>query len=178
MKELLSKDELERGVTRMAREISAHYGDQPLTIIGVLTGCIVLLADLIRQLEMPLRVALVQARSYRGRSTTPSNLSINADMLLDVKQRHVLVVDDIFDTGRTLFELVAHLDELQPASLRSAVLLRKKGRQELPGEPDFVGFDIPNEFVVGYGLDFNDMYRNLPYLAALDATDLRDERPE
>jgi len=160
----------------MAGEITAHYRDRPLTIVGVLTGSIVLLADLIRQLDMPLRLALVQARSYRGRETTPSNLSINADMLLDVKNRDVLVVDDIFDTGRTLFELVSRLDELQVASLRSAVLLRKLGRQQVARAPDFVGFDIPDEFVVGYGLDFDDMYRNLPYLAVLEPSDLRDER--
>jgi hypoxanthine phosphoribosyltransferase len=172
----LSKEALEQGVARMAAEITAHYGDRPLTIVGVLTGSIVLLADLIRQLEMPLRVALVQARSYRGRAMSPSNLTINADMLLDVKQRHVLVVDDIFDTGRTLFELIAHLDELQPASLRTAVLLRKNGRQQVPCDPDYVGFDIPDEFVVGYGLDFDDLYRNLPYLAVLDPSDMRDER--
>jgi len=173
---LLGEDELHQGVVRLAGEITAHYRDRPLTIVGVLTGSIVLLADLIRQLDMPLRLALVQARSYRGRETTPSNLSINADMLLDVKNRDVLVVDDIFDTGRTLFELISRLDELQVASLRSAVLLRKQGRQQVAQGPDFVGFDIPDEFVVGYGLDFDDMYRNLPYLAVLEPSDLQDER--
>ncbi|MBL9125283.1 MAG: hypoxanthine phosphoribosyltransferase [Planctomycetaceae bacterium] len=174
---LLSEDELRAGVARMADEITAHYRDRSLTIVGVLTGSIVLLADLIRRLDMPLRLALVQARSYRGRATTPSNLSLNADMLLDVRDRDVLVVDDIFDTGRTLFELVARLDELQVASLRSAVLLRKQGRQQVARGPDFVGFDIPDEFVVGYGLDYDDMYRNLPYLAVLEAADIEQAGP-
>ena len=107
MRILLGEDELHQGVVRMAGEITAHYRDRPLTIVGVLTGSIVLLADLIRELNMPLRLALVQARSYRGRDTTPSNLTINVDTLLDVKNRDVLVVDDIFDTGRTLFELIS-----------------------------------------------------------------------
>lgn len=177
MRILLTHEQLQEGVGRMAAEITSHYGSRPLTIIGVLTGSIVLLADLIRQLEMPLRLGLVQARSYRGRLTTPGSLTLNADMLLDVKQREVLVVDDIFDTGQTLFELVSHLDELQPASVRSAVLLRKKGRQQAPRGPDYVAFDIPDEFVVGYGLDYDDMYRNLPHLAVLEADDLQDERP-
>ena len=168
MKTLLSEQELSAGVSRMAAEVNAHYGFQPLTIIGVLTGSIVLVADLIRQLKMPLRVGVVQARSYRGASTTPGELTIKADMLPDLKGRHVLVVDDIFDTGKTLFGLLNELRQLQPADLRTAVLLRKEGRQEVAMLPDHIGFVIPDKFVVGYGLDHNDEYRNLPYLAAVE----------
>jgi hypoxanthine phosphoribosyltransferase len=140
-----------------------------------MTGSVVLLADLIRLLDMPLRVGVVQARSYRGNATTPGQLSINSESLPDIAGRHVLVVDDIFDTGHTLFELLDQFDAMNPASLRSAVLLRKKGRQQVAMVPDHVAFEIPDEFVVGYGLDYRDEYRNLPHLAALESIDLAQE---
>jgi len=174
LKLLLSEGEIQSGVERMAGQIAAHYDGRPLTIIGVLTGSVVLLADLIRLLKMPLKVGVVQARSYRGSATTPGVLTINADLLPDVRGRDVLLVDDIFDTGQTLWELVAQFDELSPHSLRAAVLLRKQGRCRVSIVPDFVGFEIPDEFVVGYGLDYRDAYRNLPYVAALEAAELAE----
>ncbi|HUG70466.1 MAG TPA: hypoxanthine phosphoribosyltransferase [Pirellulaceae bacterium] len=176
MKTLLSEDELQSGVVRMASEIAAAYGKQPLTIVGVLTGSVVLLADLIRQLDMPLRVGVLQASSYRS-GTNRSQLTINSEMMLNVAGRDVLVVDDIFDTGHTLVEVVAKLKELAPTSVKTAVLLRKHGRQEVDFNPEFVAFEIPNEFVVGYGLDYADQYRNLRYLAVLEPEDLADDRP-
>jgi hypoxanthine phosphoribosyltransferase len=172
LKILLSEQQLQAGVARLAEEINAHYDAQPLTIIGVLTGSVVLLADLIRLLTMPLRVGVIQARSYRGSATSPGELTIQADLLPDVRGRQVLVVDDIFDTGQTLLKMVEQLGKLEPASLRLAVLLRKQGRQRVEIEPHHVGFEIPDEFVVGYGLDYQDEYRNLPYVAALEAAEL------
>ena len=175
MKTILTEEQLRDGVQRMAGEIMGYYENRPLTIVGVLTGSVVLLSDLIRKLEMPLQVGLVQARSYRGLSTTPGDLVIHADLLPELRDAHVLLVDDIYDTGRTLQELVAQMATFGAASIRSAVLLRKNGRQEVTLEPDHVGFEIPNEFVIGYGLDYNDMYRNLPYLAALESHELGKE---
>lgn len=172
MKILLTQEQLREGVERMARDVKSHYQNRPLTIIGVMTGSVVLLADLIRLLDMPLRVGVVQARSYRGDATTPGALSINSDSLPDISGRNVLVVDDIFDTGNTLFELLDQFDALGPATLRSAVLLRKQGRQQVAMAPDHVAFEIPDEFVVGYGLDYRDEYRNLPYLASLESADI------
>ena len=157
----------------MSAEIAQTYGDQPLTIVGVLTGSVVLLADVIRQLSMPLRVGVVQASSYRG-ATRRGPLVINSDLMPGIANHDVLVLDDIFDTGNTLVELLSLMDKLGPKSIRAAVLLRKVGQQEVDLEPDFVGFDIPNEFVVGYGLDYQDEYRNLPYVACLEPNDLRD----
>lgn len=170
MKTLLTADQLREGVSRLAREITTTYGAQPLTIVGVLTGSIVLLADLIRLLEMPLRVGVLQASSYRE-GTSRGELLINASMMLDIASRDVLLVDDIFDTGHTLLQTVTALQKLSPVSLRTCVLLRKRGRQEIHMSPDFVGFEIPDEFVVGYGLDYRDHFRNLPYLAALEPGD-------
>ena len=176
MKTLLTEEQLREGIGRLARKIAADYGDRPLTIVGVMIGSVVLLAALIRLLEMPLRVELVQARSYRRNSTRPGPLVLNLDLLSsDVRDRDVLLVDDIFDTGHTLWELVPQLDELGPSSLRTAVLLRKQGRCEVPMQPNYVAFDIPDAFVVGYGLDYNDLYRNLPYVAALEPQEIAGE---
>jgi hypoxanthine phosphoribosyltransferase len=119
---------------------------------------------------MPLRVGVIQARSYSG--TQRGSLSVNADMLPDVVGRDVLVIDDIFDTGHTLQEVLIFLDELGARSIRSAVLVLKQGKQRVDLRPDYVGFEIPDVFVVGYGLDYNDAYRNLPYLAALEPQDI------
>ena len=161
----------------MAEEINGHYGTSPLTIIGVLTGSVVFLADLIRLLEMPLKVGLVQARSYQGATTTPGELRIHHDILPEVTGHDVLIVDDIFDTGHTLMALIDQFVALGPATVRSVVLLRKAGRVRVALQPDHVGFEIPNEFVVGYGLDYDDLYRNLPHVAALDPTDLAPAPP-
>lgn len=170
MKILLNEEQLSEGVAKMAAEINAHYGDRPLTIVGVLTGSVVLMADLIRKLEMPLRVGVVQTSSYKG--TDRGALTINSEMMLDITGRDVLLIDDIFDTGNTLEEVTGLMNGLGPNSLQSAVLLLKTGCQTVDWKPEFVAFDIPDEFVVGYGLDFNDEYRNLPYLACLDPADI------
>jgi hypoxanthine phosphoribosyltransferase len=169
MKTLLTEEQLREGIRRLAGEIQKNYQGKPLTIVGVLIGSVVLLADLIRMLDLPLRVEMVQARSYRGNSTKPGPLAINLELLSNgIRGRNVLLVDDIFDTGHTMWELIPQIDELGPSSVRSAVLLQKEGRCEVSMKPDFVAFTIPNEFVVGYGLDYHDQYRNLPYLAVLE----------
>jgi hypoxanthine phosphoribosyltransferase len=172
VKPLLDADQIQGGVKRLAREIGDYYAGRPLTVIGVLTGSIVLVADLIRHLDLPLRVGVIQARSYRGASTDPGALAIDDSMLPDIKGRDVLLVDDILDTGHTLAALVAQVAALAPTSLRSAVLLRKQGRQKVELRPDHVAFEIPDVFVVGYGLDYQDAYRHLPYVAQLEADDL------
>jgi hypoxanthine phosphoribosyltransferase len=175
MKTLISQDQLREGVDQFAKELRSQYEGRPLTIIGVLIGSVVFLADLIRRIDLPLRLELVQARSYRGSSTRPGPLVLNLDLLSsDVRGRDVLLVDDIFDTGNTLWELLPQIDELGPASVRTAVLLRKQGRCEVPITPHHVVFDIPNVFVVGYGLDYRDMYRNLPYVAELEPSDVAE----
>jgi len=166
MKTLLTEQQLSDGVARMAAEIHDCYVGRPLTIVGVLIGSVVLLADLIRRLDIPLRVGMVQAKSYEGTQSGP--LTVSADMLSNVKGRDVLLVDDIFDTGNTLAQLVPRIEALGPNNLKTAVLLRKEGRCQTTMQPDFVAFDIPDAFVVGYGLDYNDAYRNLRHIAALE----------
>ena len=161
----------------MARSIAEHFGDRPLTIVAIMTGSLVLLADLSRQLTMPVRISLIQASSYRG-GTESGQLWIRDDMMLDVSGRDVLILDDIFDTGKTLNAVVQCVAQMGPHSLASAVLLHKRGRQVVDMQPDFVAFQIPDEFVVGYGLDYQDLYRNLPYLAVLEPSDINPSNIE
>lgn len=170
VKVLLTEQQVQNGVKRMAEEIVNYYGRQPLTIIGIMTGSIMLLADVVRLLEMPLRVGVIQTSSYRNGSER-GELTINASMMPDIRARDVLLIDDIFDTGHTLTGVIEKIKEFEPRSLRSAVLLSKTGRQEVEMRPDFITFDIPDEFVIGYGLDYEDEYRNLPYIGSLDCSE-------
>jgi hypoxanthine phosphoribosyltransferase len=172
MKTLLTAEQLAEGVERLAQEMAEFYQGRPVTILGVLTGSIVLVSDLIRRVDLPLRIGFVQASSYRGPAMSPSDLVIRLDAVPDLQGRHVLIVDDIFDTGYTMTALYNELSSHRAATLRSMVLLRKHGRKAVTMEPDHVGFEIPNEFVVGYGLDYHDAYRNLPYVAALESHEL------
>lgn len=165
---LIETRELAARVTHLAAELTETYGERPLTVLGVMTGSLVLMADLIRQLEMPLKVGVMQARSYRGTATSAGELALNLDMMPEVAGQDVLVVDDIFDTGHTMKAVLESIQQQGPTSVRSLVLLSKSERHEVAIRPDFVGFHIPNEFVVGYGLDYQDLYRNLPFVAALE----------
>jgi len=175
VKTLIPENELRQGIARMAGEIRAHYAGKPLTLVGVFVGSIVLLADLIRLLDMPLRVELLPSRHGGEGTNKPGPVVVDPDLLVsDIRGRDVLLVDDIFDTGDTMWELIPQLDELGPETVRVAVLLRKQGRCRVPRQPDFVGFDIPDAFVVGYGLDYNDRYRHLPYIAALEPQEMSE----
>ena len=176
MKTLFTEEQLREGIRRLAGEIQKHYEGKPLTIVGVLIGSVVLLADLIRLLPIPLRVEMIQARTDHANGDRPGPLVVDFDRISsDIRGRHVLLVDDIFDTGNTLWELIPQIDELGPISVHVAVLLEKDGRCKVSMKPDFVGFKISNEFVVGYGLDYRDQYRNLPYLAALEPSELGEK---
>ena len=160
MKVLVSAEQIQQSIDRLAAEINRREEGRPLTVIAVMTGSIIFLADLVRKLEMPLRVGVIQAKSYAG--TERGSLAINADMLPQIAGRDVLVIDDIFDTGHTLVEVLGLMKEHQPKSIRTAVLVLKQGKQVVALRPDYVGFEIPDVFVVGYGLDYNDAFRNLP----------------
>jgi hypoxanthine phosphoribosyltransferase len=172
VKQILSAEQIRDGVRLLAEKLTTVYGERPVTIVAILTGSLVLLADLIRELEMPLRVALIQAHRLRTPDEPREDLQITDALLPKLKDRDVLVIDDIFDTGHTLVEVLAQLLPHTPKSIRTAVLMRKTGRSEVPIHPDYVMFEIPDEFVVGYGLDYEDRFRNLPYVAALEPDDL------
>lgn len=169
MKTLLTAQQIQSSVQSLGSAIADHYRDRdaPLLIIGVLTGSIIFLADLIRQIDVPHQIGMIDASSYRGETTKSCRLEINLEMLPEVSGRDVLLVDDIFDTGKTIDKLAQELKILNPESVKTAVLLRKLDCSQVAAKPDYTAFEIENEFVVGYGLDYNDDYRHLPYIAVL-----------
>jgi hypoxanthine phosphoribosyltransferase len=169
MQILISSTQIRERVEDLAAEIGTDIAGKKVTVVGVLTGSLVFLADLIRRMNQPLQVALIEASSYRGTATTAGELVINDGLLTDIRGRHILLMDDILDTGNTVSKIVTHLMNKGAASVKTCVLLRKIGRQQVEFEPDYVGFSIPDKFVIGYGLDFNDEYRHLPFIAVLPA---------
>jgi hypoxanthine phosphoribosyltransferase len=172
VRRLIEAADIQTRVTELGRQITADYLGRPLTVVGVLTGSLVLVSDLIRTIELPLRVGMIRASSYAGRTTKGTEVQVDLNLLPDVRARDVLIVDDVFDSGRTLTALVERLQTCEAASVRAAVLLWKERPRETEWTPDYFGFRIPDVFVVGYGLDYNDEHRSLPYVAALDPADL------
>lgn len=170
---LITAEQIRDRVAELGQTISQAYHNRPLTVLGVLNGSVIFVADLMRSIQVPHRVGFVQASSYRGATTSAGNLTVGTSLMPDVAGRDVLLVDDIFDTGRTIQRLLAEVQKARPMSLKTAVLLWKQDRSEVDLAPDYHGFDIPNEFVVGYGLDYNDDYRHLPMIAVLDPGDLQ-----
>ena len=164
---LFTGEEIREAVERLSRAIRATYGREELTVVAVLHGGLVFAADLMRRLDMPVRLGVALASSYRGGATEPGDLQVQMHPGLDVAGRHVLLVDDIFDTGRTLQRLRDELHAQGARSVRLATLLDKPSRRVVPLHADFTGFTIPDLFVVGYGLDWNERYRNLPDIVAL-----------
>lgn len=166
---LFPRERIQERVREMAAEISTVYGEdsQGLIIVPVLSGSIIFLADLIRCLPFMMKIGLMTISRYRGATTTGGEARLIQDLNVDIRQRHVLVVDDILDTGNTLRIVQDQLRGRQPASLRTCVLLRKPAKAPKDFPVEFVGFDIEDAFVVGYGLDYNDLYRNWPDIGVL-----------
>lgn len=164
---LLTEAEIAERVEALAQEIAVQYADKRPLLIGILKGSIVFLADLMRKLNIPLEMDLICASSYGCDSETSGTVTILKDVSQDIRGRHVLIVEDIVDTGVTLRCLVDLLKERAPASLAIVALLSKPDRRRTHIDIDFLGFEIPDEFVVGYGLDFAEKYRYLPYVAVL-----------
>ena len=164
---LLSQDVIEKRVKELGHEIDQYYQDQEIIIITLLDGAIVFTADLIRNLAIPLRLDCLRVSSY-GNSTDPETAPrILSSLKSDVTGKHVLLVDDILDTGNTLQSVFDEVSFKKPASVKSCVFLDKPERRENGYKADWSGFSIPDEFVVGYGLDYAGRYRQLPYVASL-----------
>ena len=163
---LIPQAELAKRVRLLARQIEKDYRGGELVIVALLTGTILFLADLIRCLNLPLRLDFLGVSSY-GVGTRAGMLSYTKELRLDVRGRDVLIVDDILDTGKTLASVVGKLRRLKPKRLKTCVLLDKPGRRVVDITADYVGFEIENQFVVGYGLDFAERYRNLPFVGVL-----------
>jgi hypoxanthine phosphoribosyltransferase len=165
---LIGPDELTARVRELGREVSdAYRGSVPL-LISVLKGGVVFLTDLMRAITIPHHIDFLQVSSYEGGTKTTGTVRIESDLGLNVAGRDVLIVEDIVDTGLTLTYLLKQLEIRQPRSLRVCALLSKPAARRIDVPVDFLGFEIPNEFVVGYGLDYEEKYRNLPYIGVLD----------
>lgn len=170
-KVLLPEDEIAGRVSDLAREINGAYGGRPVTLLGVLDGCLIFLSDLVRRLNMPIEVALVRVKTY-GSSLHPEKRPVIAeDDVARVKGQHVLIIDDIYDSGGTLRALEEAVKGIGARSVRKCVLLAKKREHESVVAVDYTGFTVPDVFVVGYGLDYAGKYRNLPYVAVLEGYD-------
>lgn len=164
----LSRGRIALRVEQLAAQIADQYDGRELTVLAVLTGSLIFLADLIRCLPGRMRLDVVSICSYPGRAVTARKARYRLPIPRGLRGKHVLVLDDILDSGQTLGRLLKDAAAQRPASLRSCVLLRKM-RRDLPErlQPEFVGFDVPDEFLVGYGLDYDNLYRNLPDVCAL-----------
>jgi hypoxanthine phosphoribosyltransferase len=165
---LVAEKEIATRVAELGRAITRDYGDTNLVLVGVLQGAIPFVADLMRSLPIALTVDFLRASSYSSGTTSSGIVRLVADLSVDVAGRHVLIVDDIVDTGHTLAALKRALEARHPKSVRTCVLLDKAGRRQAEVTVDYVGFAIPNVFVVGYGLDYDGLYRNLPHVATLE----------
>ncbi len=165
---LFSTVEIKNRVSGLAQKLADDYVHKNLTIIGILNGSLIFLSDLIREIPFAVKIDTIKASTYVGASTFPKGKTeIIHSININVKDEHVLIVDDILDTGKTLSEIVQMITKYSPLSIKVCVLLNKMARREIAIAPDYCCFEIEDKFVVGYGLDFDNRYRNLPYIAVL-----------
>lgn len=164
---LVTAPAIRQRVEELGRDLKRLYGDEEITVIAIMNGAVVFTADLLRQVDNAIRLDCIRTTSYGNATESKGSPKVVHGLTLDIAGRHVLIVDDILDTGKTLSLITSMIRGLKPVSLRVCVLLDKKGRRQVPFEADLVGFEIPDKFVVGYGLDFAERYRNLPYIGVL-----------
>ena len=175
---LLTEDQIQGRVAELGAQLNAAYAGLEPVLISVLKGSIVFLADLVRSMELPLSIDIMEVSSYGAATETSGQVRILKDLSNPIEGRHVIVVEDIIDTGLTLNYLLRYLREKGPASLRICCLLDKPARRLTEIPIDYVGFTIPDRFVVGYGLDYGERYRNLPYVGVLRPSVYGLDNPE
>lgn len=163
---LITDEQIARRIKSLAREVERDFRGREMVVVSLLNGTVMFLADLIRHLNLPLRLDFIGVSSY-GAGTESGELVFTKELRLDVQGRDVLLVDDILDTGKTLSRVIPKLELLKPRCIRTCVLLDKPVRRTHDVEADYVGFEIPDFFVIGYGLDFAERYRNLPFVGVL-----------
>ena len=164
---MFTEEQIKGRVHELGLELRKVYGDGEFTIISIINGAVMFTADLMREIENPVRLDCIRISSYGNKTHSVGTPQIVHSLTIDIAGRHVLLIDDILDTGKTIKLVSGLVSKLNPASMRTCVLLEKQGRREVPFEADFVGFRIPDKFVVGYGLDFAERYRNLPCIGVL-----------
>jgi hypoxanthine phosphoribosyltransferase len=165
---LIDQDSLQRRIAELGDEISADYSGRDLLLVGVLKGAVFFMADLMRRLTISCEIDFMAISSYGAATDSSGVVRILKDLDINIEGRDVLVVEDIIDSGLTLSYLMRNLEAREPASLEICALLTKPDRREIDVPVRYVGFEIPNRFVIGYGLDFGERYRNLPYVGVLD----------
>ena len=166
-KPLFTREEIQRKIQELGSRISTDYADKDLIVVGVLKGALFFMSDLLRSLRISVRMDFIHCTSSATKGMDGNPVRMLCDMKEDIKGKHVLLIEDIMDSGVTIDYLKKMLLERGPASLKVCVLLDKTDRRQVPIEADYAGFRIPNKYVVGYGLDYKDRYRNLPYIAVL-----------
>ena len=164
---LFDEPAINRRLDGIAAQISNDYCDRDLTVVAVLNGSLMFMADLLRRIPLPLKLDCLSVASYHGKAHTTGEVIFKQVALPDVVDRHILILDDILDSGHTLAAIREKLETAKPRSIRICVLLSKKKRRARHIDADYVGFEIEDEFAVGYGLDFMERYRNLPYIGVL-----------
>jgi hypoxanthine phosphoribosyltransferase len=169
--ELISADAIAKRVAELGAQITADYAplveSSEVVVIGVLKGSVIFMADLVRHVALPIKVEFMGVSSYGNETTSSGVVQITLDLTKPIEGKHVILVEDIVDTGHTVHYLLANLATRQPASIKLASLLHKPERSERDVKIDYLGFTIPNKFVVGYGLDVGQLYRNLPYIGVV-----------
>ena len=165
---LIEEDALQSRIRELGREISADYAGRELLLVGVLKGAVFFMADLMRSIAVPCEIDFMAISSYGASTDSSGVVRILKDLDINIEGRDVLVVEDIIDSGLTLSYLMRNLESREPASLEVCALLTKPERREIDVPVRYIGFEIPNRFVIGYGLDFAERYRNLPYVGVLD----------
>jgi len=163
---LIGETEIAARVRELAADIERDFVERDLLVVALLTGTVPFLADLVRHIALPMRLDFMGVSSY-GNNTAPGELVFTKELRLEARNRDVLLVDDILDTGKTLRAVIDKLNALEPKSLKTCVLLEKKSRRAEQIMADYVGFEVPDAFVVGYGLDYAERYRNLPFIGIL-----------
>ena len=166
-KVLLSNEEIQEKVKELGKKITEDYKGKDLLVVVILKGSVIFAADLLRAIDLPVEIDFISVSSY-GKGTTSSGIvKIIKDLNESIENKHILIVEDILDSGKTLFNLTHLLETRRPASMEVCTLLNKPERREADIEAKYMGFDIPDAFVVGYGLDYAEKYRNLPYIGIL-----------
>ena len=165
---LVEEETLRARIAELGAEVSADYAGKDLLLVGVLKGAVFFMADLMRNLTIPCEVDFMAISSYGASTDSSGVVRILKDLDINIEGRDVLVVEDIIDSGLTLSYLIRNLESRNPGSLEICALLTKPARREIEVDVRYTGFEIPNEFVIGYGLDYGERYRNLPYVAVLD----------
>ena len=164
---LISKREIDKRVKELAKQISIDYKGKDLIVVGILKGSFIFLSDLIRKIKVPCIIDFMQLSSYGSNTISSTEVRIISELKTIIKGKDVLIVEDIIDSGLTMAFLSQYLNVRDPKSIKVCTLLNKKERRTIPFTPDYIGFDIPNKFVVGMGLDYNEQYRSLPNILEL-----------